>query len=436
MKRLTRLSTCTALLIFAWAMMQDARVFAQQGGGSAGDAAPSAQNRLVGEVQAANGAAGEFTIKTDDGRMVTMKAEERASVLRIPPGETSAQSATKITLSDVVVGDRVFARGSISSDGKSFSARQIVVANKQAVAQTQASQREDWQRRGISGRIEAINADKKEITIRTRGREGAAGQSIVVDASGKVKFTRNAPDSSRAQDAIPSSFADLKVGDQLRARGERSADGARFTAEEITASNIQRTGGTVQSVNAAANEIVVRNEQTGQTQTIVIGQRSMLRRITPELASQMAERRARTGGGGANGAGGERRARNEGGAGATATTGGQSSAGNGSNGEQRRRPGTGGGGGSGGGFQEMIQNLPAVTLNDLKKGDVVIVTGSAVGADRTRLTAMTLITGDAEFLKRLIQLQGRPNRDGQNMSPGLPSDVVGGGTQNTTREQP
>jgi hypothetical protein len=415
--RTLKLLACAALLLFAVAMNDD-HAFAQQG------ETPSAQNRLVGEVQAASAGTGEFTIKTDDGRTVKLKMEERSSVLRIPPGETNPQSATKITLADVAVGDRIFARGSLSGDGQTFSARQLVVANKQAVAQTQNAQREDWQRRGVFGRIESINAEKKEITVRTRGREGAQA-TVVVDASGKVKFTRNAPDSSRPQDAVPSSFADLKVGDQIRARGERSSDGARVTAEEIVSSNVQRTGGTVQSVNASANEIVVRNEQTGQTQTIVIGQRSTLRRITPELASQMAARRAGQGGsgGGTNAAGGERRG--EGGA-------------RGGEGVDRREGGErrGGAGGGGRGFQEMIQNLPPVTINDLKKGDVVMVVGSANGTDRSRLTAITLMTGDADFLRRLLQLQGRPNRDGQNMSPGLPSDVVGGGTQNTTRDQP
>jgi predicted transcriptional regulator len=425
--RIPKLLTCTALLLLAGAAMQDERSFAQATSGTAQEA-PSAQNRLVGEVQTANTAAGEFTIKTDDGRSVTLKTEARSSVLRIPPGETSTQSATKITLGDVVVGDRVFARGALSADGQSFSARQIVVANKQAVAQTQASQREDWQRRGVFGRIESINADKKEITIRTRGREGSAAQVVVVDASGKVKFMRNAPDSSRSQDAVASSFSELKVGDQLRARGERSSDGTRITAEEIVTSNVQRTGGTVQSVNAAANEIVVRNDQTGQTQTIVVSQRSLLRRITPEVAAQMAARRAEAGGG-ANGAGGAQRGQ---GNGSGARPAGQ---GAGGDGEQRRRAGGGGAGGRGG-MQEMLQSLPAVAINDLKKGDVVIVTGSASGTDKSRLTAITLITGDADFLKRLMQLQGRPNRDGQNMSPGLPSDVVGGGSTNTTREQP
>jgi hypothetical protein len=430
MRILTGLLTCVALLLFA-AAVPEGRVVAQQGWGSNQDT-PGTQNRLVGEVQTANAGTNELVIKTDDGRSVTLRAQDRASLLRIPPGETNPKSAAKIALAEIAAGDRVFARGELSADGQSFSATQIVVANKQAVAQTQTAQREDWQRRGIAGRIEALNAEKKEITIRTRTREGGA-QAVVIDASGKVKFSRNAPDSARAADAVSSSFSDLKVGDQLRARGERSSDGTRFTAEEITVNNTQRAGGTVVSVNAAANEVVIRSEQTGQTQTIVIGQRSMLRRITPELAAQMAERRAQNNAGGGAG-NGRRRAEGNNNAGGTAATGAGSTQTAGG-GETRRRPGGNGGGPRGGGFQEMIQNLPAITLNDLKKGDVVMVTGSAMGTDRSRLTAMTLVTGDADFLKRLMQLQGRPNRDGQNMSPGLPSDVVGGGTNNS-REQP
>lgn len=419
MKILARLLIAASMALTVGAASEQARTFAQNGG--SGTDTPSAQNRLVGVVQAINPTAGEFTIKTDDGRSVTLKAEERASLLRIPPGETSAQNATKITLTDVSVGDRVFARGALSQDGQTFSARQVVVANQQAVSQTQEAQREDWQRRGVFGRIEAINSDRKEITIRTRGREGAQS-TVVVDASRAARFMRNAPDSSRPQDAVISSFAELRVGDQLRARGERSADGTRVTAEEIITSNVQRMGGTVQSVNAAANEIVVRNEQTGKTQTVTIGQRSTLRRITPEIASQMAERRAA-----AQADRAERRAQQRDGA-AGARPDGQGT------GDGQRRRGQGGGGARG--MQDMLQNLPAVTIGELKKGDVVIVTGSASGTDNSRMTAVSLITGDAEFLKRLIQLQGRPNRDGQNMSPGLPSDVVGGGGTNTTREQP
>ncbi len=71
----------------------------------------------------------------------------------------------------------------------------------------------------------------------------------------------------------------------------------------------------------------------------------------------------------------------------------------------------------------MFENLPAITAAELKKGDTVLVTGTA-GAEATRLTAVSLVAGDAELL-RLLQRGAGGER---NMSPGLPGDVMGGGT--------
>jgi hypothetical protein len=81
----------------------------------------------------------------------------------------------------------------------------------------------------------------------------------------------------------------------------------------------------------------------------------------------------------------------------------------------------------------MFENLPALTIAELKKGDAVMITGTA-GADASRVTAATLITGDADIIQRLQRFQrgGRGRRD--NMSPGLPGNVSGGGTGD--REQP
>ena len=73
----------------------------------------------------------------------------------------------------------------------------------------------------------------------------------------------------------------------------------------------------------------------------------------------------------------------------------------------------------------MLENLPTLTIAELKKGDAVIVTGTT-DADDSHVTAATLITGDAEIMQRLQRFQ-RGGRDGQ-MSPGLPSGVAGGGT--------
>ncbi|HEX8708185.1 MAG TPA: hypothetical protein VF723_08090 [Pyrinomonadaceae bacterium] len=401
-------------------------------------AAGAQQGRVVGEVTAIDAASGQVTLKTEAGLLVTVTTGERTSFLRFAPGETRPENAAKIKLSDISVGDRLFARGQVSADGKAVTARQLVVTNQAALAAQQESARDEWRRRGINGRVTALNPQTKEITIQTRTREGVG--TVVIAASDNVRLLRYAPDSASLTDARPGTFADIKVGDQLRARGERSADGTRFTPEEIVSGAFVRAGGTVTAVNAAANELTLRNEQTGKSVTVAIGRKSSLRRITPEVIASMGERSERreqrnndqaasgATGGAASGATGTRPP--SGGEPGNAGRGGR-----GNRGAGGPRPGGGGGGAGGRGFQEMLEGLPAITVADLKKGDVVMITGTAANADQSRVTAIMLVTGDAEFLNRLLRFQGRPGRDGQNMNPGLPGGVVGGGSTNPQQPQ-
>jgi Cu/Ag efflux protein CusF len=384
------------------------------------------QSRVVGEVTAIDATARQVTVKTEDGKSVVVSTIERTAVLRLPPGEATAEKAVKITLADINAGDRLFARGEMAADGNSLNARQVVVTSSKGGAQAAAAGRDERRRPGINGRITAINPQTKEITLATRSRDGAG--SITLAANGNVRFLHYAADSIKLSDATPGSFADLKVGDQVRARGETNADGTRFVPEEIVAGSIIRTGGTVTAVNAASNELTVKNNQTGQTMTVTIGARSSLRRIPPEVAATLAQRRVQDGAG-RNGATNNGPANN-----GQANTGPASPRADGARGEGRRgERGNGGGGGGGRNFQEMFDSLPLITLADLKKGDAVFIIGTP-GNSASSATAATLITGDAEFLDRLQQFQGRPNRDGRNASPGLPGDVLGGGGAN--RDQP
>jgi Cu/Ag efflux protein CusF len=384
------------------------------------------QSRVVGEVTAIDATARQVTVKTEDGKSVVVSTIERTAVLRLPPGEATAEKAVKITLADINAGDRLFARGEMAADGNSLNARQVVVTSSKGGAQAAAAGRDERPRPGINGRITAINPQTKEITLATRSRDGAG--SITLAANGNVRFLHYAADSIKLSDATPGSFADLKVGDQVRARGETNADGTRFVPEEIVAGSIIRTGGTVTAVNAASNELTVKNNQTGQTMTVIIGARSSLRRIPPEVAATLAQRRVQDGAG-RNGATNNGPANN-----GQANTGPASPRADGARGAGRRgERGNGGGGGGGRNFQEMFDSLPLITLADLKKGDAVFIIGTP-GNSASRATAATLITGDAEFLDRLQQFQGRPNRDGRNASPGLPGDVLGGGGAN--RDQP
>lgn len=389
-------------------MLVFAALFVVQGMASAQAPAP-AQDRVVGAVTNVDQAGAKLTIKTDAGASIIVVTNEKSAVLRLPPGETSAQNATRISLADIAVGDRLFARGTNAADGASIDARQVVVTGSAAPtgdAQAQQRQREEFRQRGLNGRITAVDAGKKEVTIQARSREGAV--PVIVAVSDSTKLFRYAPDSMNIKDASRSSFADLRVGDQLRGLGERNADGTRFAAEEIIAGPMARIAGQVVAVNAAKNELTVKNNQ-GQNITVAVGQRSSLRRVTPEVAASFAADRPQ---GRGQGQAGQARTDRP----ATPAQEGQPRR------PRERRDGAPAGGGRGRGFQEMLESLPAITVADLKKGDLVFVSGSG-GVDTSRMTAIMLVTGDATFMGRFMQ--NGPNRGPQ--SPGLPGDVIGGG---------
>ena len=86
----------------------------------------------------------------------------------------------------------------------------------------------------------------------------------------------------------PGSFAELKVGDQLRALGTKSADGSRFTPEEIVTGSFQTISGTITEIDAEKKEIKIKDLQSQQPVTIAISKDSSMRRLTPEMIAALA----------------------------------------------------------------------------------------------------------------------------------------------------
>jgi hypothetical protein len=337
----------------------------------------------------------------------------RAATATISPADLE-----KISLADVGEGDRVVVLGKVAEDQKSVPARILIVATKADLAQKQERDREEWRRRGLVGTVSALNPETKEITLQVRSFAGT--QTITIAAGGeKVKFRRYAPDSVRFGDAKPSVLGEIKIGDQLRAKGERSEDGSRFAAEEIVTGTFRSIRGAVESVDAQANEIKVKDTLTGKTVTISISKDSMVRRIPAEFAARMAMRGQRgSSGAGAQGetAGaqarqaqgeGENRPRRPEGAGAEGGMG------------YRRRMGGGGGSPD---LQEMLERMPAVTVAELKPGEMVIVSSTA-GADPSRATAIALVTG-VDALLQGAAIRQRGTAGAQGTSLGLPSGAL------------
>ncbi|MFP5265189.1 MAG: hypothetical protein ACLGJB_25150 [Blastocatellia bacterium] len=340
------------------------------------------QTRVIGEVTAIDASGKQITVKTSAGNLVTVILDEKTDYLRIPPGETSVDKAIKIALAEVGIGDKVYARGRVSEDKKSVPAQKLIVMFKADIQKKHEQERAEWQRRGIFGVITAINLQSKEVTVQTRGHEGM--RQVVIEAPDGAKFRRYAPDSVKFGDAKPSSLSELKVGDQLRALGDKSADGTRLTAKQIVSGSFRTIGGTVIVVSAETNEIKVEMLGSKQPFTIVVNKDSMLRRIPPQVAMMIAQRSQ------------------GGGPGASISTGTQPLQG-------------------GGDFQDMLERMPALTLAEIKPGDV-IAASSTTGADPSRLTAITLVTG-VDAILTAMQRPGGARRT-VNMSTGLPTGVL------------
>ena len=321
------------------------------------------------------------TIKTDAGAMVAVKADENTVCLRIPAGEKTLAKAAPIQFADIAVGDRVLGHG--TRTGNEFRAQRLVVMPKAEVEKKRAHDLEDWRQRGIGGIVRELNAQTGEITLELRSA-GAGGRVLI--AAAKADFRRYAPGSLRFEDARPAAFGDVKVGDQLRALGDKSVDGRSFTAEEIVSGAFKTIGVTVIQVDQQSHEIKATTLDQKQPIAIVINGDSVLHRISPSVAAAIAQK-------------------------ATAAKPANAPS---SSAPSAARPA----GQQLIDVQQMIDTLPGISLADLKPGDVLAVTG-AVEKDESRLVAINLAAGVDLVLKAMAPQPGKPQV--VRLSAGLPA---------------
>jgi len=346
----------------------------------------------IGEIKTIDAAAKQLVIKTDAGSIVTVSLSDKTAYKRLAPGETSLTSATDVALTDLAEGDRVMAQGTVAEDRKSVPALRVVVMTKGDLAKKQEAERLEWRRRGILGVITALKPETKEITISNRTMAGT--QAVIIPITDKTEVRRYAPDSIKFGDAKPSSFSELKVGDQLRAIGDRlPADPLHFNPEKVVTGSFRTVGGVVTAIDTATGEIKINELEKKRPLTIVVKHDAVLRRFPAEMGMGR-------GPGGPGGPGGAAPA----GGGAQAAQGGQAA----------RPQGAGGPGGPRPGFNinDMLERLPTISIADVKVGDTIIVS-STQGVDPTRLTAISLVAGADALLAMLAprpQAGQAPNR--------------------------
>jgi hypothetical protein len=300
------------------------------------------------------------------------------------------------------VGDTIRARGQASEDGKSIAALEIIVITRSAVQAVTDQMRQDWQKRGLGGLVSAVDPATGTVTISVTSM--GVKKDVAVHTSKTTEFRRYAPDSVKFDDAKPGTLQNIQPGDQLRARGDRSADGSELTAEEIVTGTFRNVAGLINSVDASAGTISVQDLLSKKAVQVKITSDSQLHKLPPEMAQRIAARLKGSMPPGTSGAGG-----GSGTASAPAGNGQPSGAPSGSATPASGAPGSGGGtpgGGTYGGtrqggapdFQQMLSRMPAVTLADLHKGDAVLIV-TTQGTASSGGTAITLLSGVEPILQ-------------------------------------
>jgi hypothetical protein len=346
--------------------------------------------KSIGKIKTINGST--ITLSPTSGSDIAVTVQPNARILRLTPGEKDLKNATPLPLQDLQVGDTIRVRGAGSEDGKTISALEVIVITSSAVAAVSDQVRQDWQKRGVGGIVDSVDAATATIHISVP-RTGAK-REVVVQTSKNTLIRRYAADSARPENAKTATIAQIRVGDQLRARGNRNADGSKLDAEEIYVGFFPQFSGIVKSVDANAGTLSVQDLSSKKTVEVRVTPESRLHKVPPEMAHAFATRLKsmvpQALGGAPTSTDAKESPTPAGSAAGTAPP-------NGPTAQGSRAGGMNGGGRD---LQQIIARLPSGSLQDLnlQKGDAVVILATE-GASSTPKTVITLLSGVEPILR-------------------------------------
>lgn len=314
-------------------------------------ATPEAAERHVGTVLKTETSPPALLMQLDGGGEKWMAVPSDIDVLRVAPGERDLAKAAKLKFDEVRAGDRVLVR----AEGEPAIARQIVVLSQGDLERQRQAERDDWKKRGVSGRVSAVNPETGEVSVLTAARSESA--VVVVKLGARTEQRRYRADSARFSDARASTISDIHAGDQIQALGARTPDGRSMSAEKIISGSFRNFTATVAVVNPARQEMTVELVGNGPPMTVKIAPGSILRKLSPQATAQLAGKNApKTGG-----------------------------------------PGT----------QNILDNSVTLTVAEFQRGDaVVIATGNGAPAGAgAPIAAFAVIAGVEPLLKRSAEAQ-------------------------------
>jgi len=350
----------------------------------------SQQARVLGTVQSA---VPTLQVKTDQGQVLEVALTEKATIRKVAPGAKDLSGAQTVSVDDLASGDRVLLRGSLT--GAAFSAESIILMSSREIAQKNQAETAEWTKRGISGLVDKVDTAANEITVIVRGPEGPKPAKVTV--SEKTDIKRYAKDSVKYSSAQASKLAEVKKGDQLRAMGAKSEDGATVAAERIIYGTFKSAAGVITAINAETKEVTVKDWQNEKPVFIQLSAETTVKKMPAMGGMGMGMGRPPgMGPGGPGGPGGPPPGAGGPGAG--------------------RGPGMGGMRPGGFDPSQMIERLPVASFADLAVGDTIMIASTPTDKP-DRLVAITVV-GGAERILTMLTMQAQ--------SAGAPGGPPGG----------
>jgi hypothetical protein len=380
------------------------------GSASHAQTAPARTPPSLGTIKSIT--ADTLTLTTDSGTELKIQLPADVKAVRVPPGAKDLKEATAIQITDLQPGDRILVRTKPGADGSSLVAASIVAMSKTDIAAKQQKEREDWQRHGIGGLVSGIDAAQNTVTIKTLTASGP--HDVAIHIANDTILRRYAPGSVNFDEAKVGPLSDIQVGDQLRARGTRSADGNEFTAAEVVSGSFRNIAGLVTSVDASAGTLTVNDLATKKPVELKVTTESQMRKLPERVALGIAMRLKGT---------------------APAANGSSPSAPGQPSGTPPEKPNAtqgaanatgnappGGGARNGGDMQQMLSRLPASPLTDFQKGDAVMIVATAGQGDGPS-TVITLLGGVEPILQATSQGQAASILSPWSLSQGGGGDM-------------
>ena len=303
---------------------------------------------IFGSISAFKAEDAVVVVKPDNTDAVNVKLTPETIFKRVAPGQNDLKNAADMKMTDMALGDRVL----VSFKAGTTEALRIVVMSATDISKRNEADRLDWNTRGLSGVVAAKAGDT--VTIKKRSLTGEIIMTVAV--SDKTAYRRYNTDSVKFADASISKLDEVSVGDQLRARGIKSEDGSKVTAEEVVFGTFVTKAGTITAINPETKEVTVAELGTNKPLVIKFTADSQIKKM-PEMAGMMG--RGAAPGGGAPPAG------------------------------PSKMPD----------MSQMLDRMPAAKLDELKTGEKIVVS-STKGAKPDEITAIMLL-GNADMLIRM-----------------------------------